>query len=201
VLVMDSWRGYLLIAGHVSLDLVNTVSWRLDPGRTVDRLPMPGFLPTWLARAGLAPTDQVTSLSPENHADVITRLSELRETVYRLVTSTSPERQDLAHFGELLTAAQMHAVATPSLPLRWTVPVEQLDDVVPALTLSADDLLRSPEAPLVRQCSGAGCGWLFIDRTRNHSRQWCSSQDCGNRERARRHYQKTRDQAAAPHSV
>jgi predicted RNA-binding Zn ribbon-like protein len=184
--VTDSWHGYHLIGGHVALDLVNTVSWRLEPARTADRLPMPGFLPLWLARTGLTATDTFPA-GPE----VAGPLSRLRETVYRLLVATDP--QDVARFGEWLAAARSVAVAEPSLPLRWTVPIEQPDDIVPALTIAADDLLGSPDAPAVRLCSGPGCGWLFIDRTRNHSRQWCSSQDCGNRERARRHYRRARD--------
>ena len=180
--VTDSWRGYRLIGGNVTLDLVNTVSWRLAPERTADRLAAPDFLPLWLARTGL------TTLPVR--PGMIDSVSELRETVYRLLTAATAE--DIARFGEWLTAARARAVAEPSLPLRWTVPIEQPDDVVPALTVAADEFLRSGEAALVRQCSGAGCGWLFLDRTRNHSRQWCSSQDCGNRERARRHYRRSR---------
>lgn len=184
----DSWRGYHLIGGNPALDLVNTVSWRCDPARTFDRLTAPGFLSLWLARTGLAPDSEPL----DDEMAVAGPLSELRETVYRLLTA--PERTDVARFGERLSAARGQAVAEPTLPLRWTVPINRPDDVVPALTLAADDLLRSPDASLVRQCSGPGCGWLFLDRTRNHSRQWCSSQDCGNRERARRHYRKSRNQ-------
>ncbi|RSM87866.1 hypothetical protein DMH04_09040 [Kibdelosporangium aridum] len=177
----DSWRGYHLIGGNPTLDLVNTVSWRLDPARTFDRLTAPGFLSLWLTRTDLAHlTDDETA--------VIDPLSELRETVYRLLTAPVPA--DVARFGASVAAARGLAVAEPAMPLRWTVPINRIDDVVPALTLIADDFLRSPDAALVRQCAGAGCGWLFLDRTRNHSRQWCSSQDCGNRERARRHYRK-----------
>ncbi|MBV8733872.1 MAG: CGNR zinc finger domain-containing protein [Solirubrobacterales bacterium] len=33
---------------------------------------------------------------------------------------------------------------------------------------------------------------MFLDSTRNHSRRWCSSGDCGNRARARRHYARSR---------
>lgn len=116
--------------------------------------------------------------------------------MYRLLVAT--DQADIAEFGERLAAARGKAVVTEAtLPLQWTVPIKRMDDVVPALTLAADELLRSPDAALVRQCSGAGCGWLFLDRTRNHSRQWCSSQDCGNRERARRHYRRTREQQPA----
>jgi predicted RNA-binding Zn ribbon-like protein len=44
----------------------------------------------------------------------------------------------------------------------------------------------------LRRCDDDGCGWLFLDTTRNHSRRWCSSGDCGNRDRARRHYARNR---------
>jgi predicted RNA-binding Zn ribbon-like protein len=184
--VTDSWRGYHLIGGNVALDLVNTVSWRLDPAQTFDRLAAPDFLPLWLTRTGLLPQ------TPDHvEPGVINSLSRLRETVYRLLIA--PSSADVARFGKWFTAARARAVAEPSLPLRWTVPISGLADVVPALTVAADELLSSPEAALVRQCSGPGCGWLFIDRTRNHSRQWCSSLDCGNRERARRHYRRSKE--------
>ncbi|ONI75202.1 hypothetical protein ALI144C_41415 [Actinosynnema sp. ALI-1.44] len=178
----DSWQGYDFVGGHIALDLVNTVSWRLDAAKLVDRYQLPGFLPLWLTRAGLVRDDAGSS-------EIVTALTGLRETVYRLLVA--PDRADVARFAGYLTAARRRAVAEPSLPLRWTVPIERPDDVVHALAIAADELLVSPDAALVRQCSGKGCGWLFIDRTRNHSRQWCSSKDCGNRERARRHYRRT----------
>jgi CGNR zinc finger len=64
------------------------------------------------------------------------------------------------------------------------------------LALQVLDLLQSPHLHLhlLRRCHGPGCGWLFLDRTRSHTRRWCSSSDCGNRARARRHYARHRDQ-------
>ncbi|MFD3657498.1 CGNR zinc finger domain-containing protein [Streptomyces sp. NPDC058620] len=46
----------------------------------------------------------------------------------------------------------------------------------------------------MRRCDGPGRGWFFLDRTRSSSRRWCSSGDCGNRDRARarRHYARTK---------
>ena len=41
----------------------------------------------------------------------------------------------------------------------------------------------------------AGAGWFFVDESPNHSRLWCSSEVCGNRERARRAYAKRRPKA------
>jgi predicted RNA-binding Zn ribbon-like protein len=54
---------------------------------------------------------------------------------------------------------------------------------------SAADVLTSPrELARVRQCPGAGCGWVFLDETKNRSRRWCDMDVCGNRAKARRHY-------------
>jgi predicted RNA-binding Zn ribbon-like protein len=42
----------------------------------------------------------------------------------------------------------------------------------------------------VGQCADVdGCGWLFVDTSKNHSRRWCDINDCGNRAKQRR-YQK-----------
>jgi predicted RNA-binding Zn ribbon-like protein len=42
----------------------------------------------------------------------------------------------------------------------------------------------------VGECEGEGCSWLFLDTSRNRSRRWCSMEDCGNRAKARRHYER-----------
>ncbi|MGH3319645.1 MAG: CGNR zinc finger domain-containing protein [Streptosporangiaceae bacterium] len=49
------------------------------------------------------------------------------------------------------------------------------------------ELLQSSDLAALRRCQNSACGWLFLDRSRSHTRRWCSSADCGNRERVRRH--------------
>lgn len=39
----------------------------------------------------------------------------------------------------------------------------------------------------VKICPADDCRWAFYDASRNHSRQWCSMQVCGNRAKARNH--------------
>src|ERR687898_229480 len=53
-------------------------------------------------------------------------------------------------------------------------------------------LLTSPKLGRVKLCAGEGCGWVFLDESRNGSRRWCDSRDCGNRERVRRHLARKR---------
>jgi len=43
----------------------------------------------------------------------------------------------------------------------------------------------------VKICPADDCRWAFYDTSRNHSRQWCSMEVCGNRAKARAHRQRT----------
>jgi predicted RNA-binding Zn ribbon-like protein len=53
-------------------------------------------------------------------------------------------------------------------------------------------LLASIEITRVKQCPGPTCGWVFLDVTRNRSRRWCNSAECGNRSRVQAHYARTK---------
>lgn len=55
-----------------------------------------------------------------------------------------------------------------------------------ALLHSAVTLAFSDDVKRLGECQN--CDWLFVDRTRNRSKRWCTSQLCGNRAKARRHY-------------
>ena len=49
------------------------------------------------------------------------------------------------------------------------------------------DLLTAEDFTLVRRCEGTGCSLVFLDRTKNHARRWCSIAWCGNRAKAAAH--------------
>jgi predicted RNA-binding Zn ribbon-like protein len=53
------------------------------------------------------------------------------------------------------------------------------------LAVAAVDLLRT--GPLGRLKVCAECRWLFLDRSRNGSRLWCSMNECGGRSKMRRY--------------
>ncbi|MFD3980619.1 CGNR zinc finger domain-containing protein [Streptomyces griseus] len=84
------------------------------------------------------------------------------------------------------------AVLLPVFPLRWEHGTDRLDGLRDVLALGAEELLGGDGLGRIRRCAGPGCGWFFVDRSRSGSRRWCSSRDCGNRDRARRHYARTR---------
>ncbi|WP_409491723.1 CGNR zinc finger domain-containing protein [Amycolatopsis sp. cmx-11-12] len=175
------WDGYDSIGGSVPLDLVNTVSWRRDPARRDDRLSAPTRLSEWVVLVGAG--DKRLEISEA----VLETVKAFRETLYQVLVSDPP---DVGPLRKSLVSAYRHAELAPSLPLRWTVPLVNDTALPHFLALATEDLLRSGDLDRIRECEGPGCGWIFTDHTRNRSRRWCSSSDCGNRARAKRHYDK-----------
>jgi predicted RNA-binding Zn ribbon-like protein len=188
-----------LIGGHLALDLVNTVAWRLDDRRRVDRLAEPANLRMWLTATGLDRSDAPTARSAaDERSQVAVReaLVECREIAYGvlhpLAVGEEAGAAELAVLGELVEGAVRTASLVSARPLRW-----RAESVVDHVRLSVWRLFEEEELDRLRQCDDGGCGWLFLDRSRNGSRRWCSSADCGNRARARRHYQRRHAGASA----
>ncbi|MFC5265036.1 CGNR zinc finger domain-containing protein [Kribbella qitaiheensis] len=170
-----------LIGGHLLLDLVNTVSWRLDDSRWIDRLSTPADLDDWCAAVGLSAGRRAK----------LEDVTQVRETAYLVVLPLArgdePAKVELQALQELLVDALSRAKPTGLRPLDWTT-----HDLPGTLALSAARLLEHEDLSRLRECQDDDCGWLFMDRSKNGSRRWCSSRDCGNRARAKRHYQRVR---------
>ena len=120
---------------------------------------------------------------------------ELREALHTLLTPNARDRAAAA--ATAITRRAAGALASThvdaQLPLEPRVELRAPDDLVHRLALDAFALATSPDAERVKTCEGDGCGWLFLDRSRNQSRRWCDSADCGNRDRMRRYYLRHRD--------
>jgi predicted RNA-binding Zn ribbon-like protein len=166
------------IGGHPALELVNTVSWRLDPSRTVERLPDGAGLERW---AGFV------DLRVEAADEVVADVRRLRERIYRVVqpmaVGVEPAAKDVDALRRSMLGALGRAGVASVMPLELAAA-----DLHDELAIAAWHLLEREDVRRLRQCRAGDCGWLFLDRTRNASRVWCSSADCGNRSRARRHY-------------
>jgi predicted RNA-binding Zn ribbon-like protein len=66
-----------------------------------------------------------------------------------------------------------------------TVPAMLVPDRIAEAAL---DVLLTADLTRVRRCPVAegGCGWLFLDQSRNGSRRWCRMADCGTAAKSRR---------------
>jgi predicted RNA-binding Zn ribbon-like protein len=192
-----------LIGGHPALDLVNTVSWRHDTDRWRENLAVPLDLLTWTHRAAVLDEHDLTAIrlamaeDPTTADDVLRRVHDLREQLYHHLADCIDHRGGEHQIGEgsPLHRAFADAISASNLtgiPARWTLEAPGRLDLIRVLTLHALDLVQTMRPERLHRCHDDGCGWLFLDTTRNHSRRWCSSRDCGNRDRGRRHYARTR---------
>lgn len=111
------------------------------------------------------------------HRAQLERLRRIRMTARALLTSRSSHRRQL---GELLTDTTYRLNADGQLqPMggEW-------DGVIAGLLVSLVEL--GDQASRLKMCANDQCHWLFLDHSKNHSRQWCGAATCGNRERVRR---------------
>ncbi|HEY8489727.1 MAG TPA: ABATE domain-containing protein [Dehalococcoidia bacterium] len=203
-------NGFDFGAGALCLDFVNTVDWRHDAARRRDGLGSYGALVEWGRQAGLLPDGLVRSLrrrAAEEEQAAAAALGEavaLRDAVYRIFAAVirggEPAAADLARLNRALDRGLRHLRVVPAaggFAWRWEQPEGDLLPMLWPVARSAADLLVSGDLDRVRECDGDPCGWLFLDRSRNRSRRWCDMSGCGNRAKARRHYQRRRGRAEA----
>jgi len=193
--------GLNLLGGRLCLDFVNTTEGGHDPP-TRDWWTSYADLVAWGHHAGaldaaeVAPLLAAATQQPAAAAAVLAAARRLRTALYGLfqaaVTGDSPPLAALTTLNAALAAAESHACLVPAAGgFAWDWPPgAQLDRVLWPVARSAADLLTTPDLARVRECAGDSCAWLFVDTSRNGSRRWCDMQDCGNRAKARRHYQR-----------
>ncbi|GAB6903813.1 CGNR zinc finger domain-containing protein [Kineosporia succinea] len=191
---MDRDGAWSLIGGHPALDLVNTVSWRLDPQRRADRIASPEGFAGWLAVMADVPETPLPAAGPG-------WVGELRDALGDVLDAHVEERELPRPALEVVLGAWRSAIAQAGtgsgtrLPLTVTIEPSSPRRVPHRLAFSAGDLLFSDAVRRVRRCEGPGCGWFFLDTTRNHSRRWCDPADCGNRVRVRAYAGRRRSRA------
>jgi predicted RNA-binding Zn ribbon-like protein len=183
------------VGGLTCLDFCNTFDHLHQPPK-YDYFPDPVAVVDWGKAAGILP--RKSRLSSRNARKTYVRMLETRALLYRLLQplthSGFPAESDLAAFNKLFGEASGSLQLVPgktgfSLVSRRRDPIEQ---VMVAAIRSAADLMLTLRPENIRLC--AECGWIFHDTSRNHLRRWCSMKICGNRAKAHRHYERTRQQ-------
>ena len=99
----------------------------------------------------------------------------------------------------VVRAAESPASLEPFLTAASLVPVARDDGLDWRLSGNAAvravvawDGLRTRSPGRLRPCANTECHLFLIDRSKPNSARWCSMAICGNRMKARRHYQRAR---------
>jgi predicted RNA-binding Zn ribbon-like protein len=171
-----------LWGGDLALDFANTLE--ALPGGPVlrDHLGAYADLVAWAHHAGALPA----RARPRGGEADLARARDMRAAVHAVFAAHAagepPPRKALRHvLGAYARAVERGWIedgiwvwsgAHPDRPL-WPVAV------------AAVDLLRSDRLARVKRCGQ--CSWLFVDRSRNGSRRWCSMGECGAQVKMRRY--------------
>ncbi|MGQ9677628.1 MAG: CGNR zinc finger domain-containing protein, partial [Chloroflexota bacterium] len=193
-----------LVGGALALDYANTVDWH-DADQPWEWLKSYDDLVAWSRHSGILTPAEATQLlaearrAPASAEAVLSRALTLREAIFRVFSgvaqSEAPQAADLALLNDELSEAMAKSRVVPTeggFAWDWADKDAALDRMLWPVVRSAAELLVSKERKRLRKCEGHPCGWLFLDFSKNHSRRWCDMKGCGNRAKARRHYQRAR---------
>jgi len=200
----------MFIGGAPCLDFANTVDWHAG-GAPEDRLQDYAGLAEWAAAAGVVTQEtarrliRASRVRPGESERVFKRALAFRESMYRILAGIAqgrrPDPKDIAAvngvIGDALGRLQLRA-ETGGFRLDWPEGEGKLARVLWPIARSLSDLLAAGDLTRLRQCADdRGCGWLFMDSSRNRSRRWCSMDDCGNRAKAGRHFRRLKERVAS----
>jgi predicted RNA-binding Zn ribbon-like protein len=190
-----------MTGGALCLDFTNTLGDR--PRSAEEHLGEYGDLLSFSRQVGTVPEESLDELErlfkkhPQKARRAYGRAIQVREALYRifggLACGREPRPEDLSLLNSELkkTMSQLEIRAVEgAFEWGWVEPVEDLDRPLWPVIRSAAELLASEETTSLRECASETCSWLFIDRSRTRRRRWCDMSTCGNRAKARRHYQR-----------
>lgn len=191
-----SWTQHRFSGGVLALDVANTVVLRGDAERGFDRFADPLEIGRFaeaatVFRAGELKGRALAAPEPSAIAGKVIAIREATDRLFRGAAGRGVLSADAmpaflaACAGGLDGCRETFAADAPfgrsPQPLAFEA----------GLAVSALSLLAAETTARLRICPN--CRWLFVDRSRNGSRQWCDMAVCGNRQKARRHYERRRE--------
>ncbi len=198
-----------LLSGRLCLDFTNTLDPRMGE-HPREFLNTYSDLVAWSQHAGVLTQEQGNSLlqkahnSSEEATEAFKNAILLRESLYSIFSALAarlePHKSDMERVQHMFARAMTHAKLSHTqtqFTWEWDKSQGRFDCMLWVIANSAIDVLTSEEWQHVKQCPGLNdCGWLFLDTSKNGSRQWCSMQECGSRAKMRRQYARKRIERA-----
>jgi predicted RNA-binding Zn ribbon-like protein len=191
----------LFVADHRALDFLNT---RAEPdGITHEWLADGDDLVAWLEAAKMLDASvrrHLPDVEPAALDAAATEARTLREWLRGMVNRYAghplPRRavRELAPLNAILATDRMFVQVEPGAAnedqpfiRRFDRPQDLRPDMLLPVTEAIADLVVDGDFTLVKPCASPRCTLHFYDRTRAHSRRWCTMAVCGNRAKAAAH--------------
>lgn len=173
---------------HAALDLVNSFHIR-GPDLATDRFEDTQWLAAFLRKWSLP------ALASESDRN---RLRELRDSLRALIDELSGTHdlrpESLKSFERFLPSRVTRVVLQrlEAGEFRVARMAEERESACERIATAFADLLATDGGRRIKACANEHCRWAFYDDSRNRSRRWCCSSECGNVMKARAFRQRQR---------
>jgi predicted RNA-binding Zn ribbon-like protein len=198
----SSQHEFLFIGNHPCLDFINT---ELVMNSTpADLLETFEDLVDWLVKSQTLSKKDAEAKSGELRQDqrtqILAQAKTFRTTLRRMVESIVNENRvpesAVTSINQLLRACSGYRELARTRSNAFTeVFIASADSeaaFLASLAMFASDLLRMTDLTFIKKCKNPACVLYFYDTTKNHARNWCSMQHCGNREKVAAYFRRKR---------
>lgn len=193
---------FLFVGNHPCLDFINTQM--IVRGNPTDLLGGCEDLVAWLVQAHMVDKPHAVAVMKQwGHKDqeqlfehAVSFRKTLRDMAARIVSRKSIPDSAIASINHILSRCPGYPQLVRKkggYTRQFQSQAVQMDGLLAPFAEAASDLLCSCKWSLVKKCGNAACILYFYDTTKNHTRNWCSMQLCGNRKKVAAHYQRKRN--------
>jgi predicted RNA-binding Zn ribbon-like protein len=199
-MVIKSIETIKLDGGSLCLDFINTVHDRFAD-EIHDYLDSCNDLIKWAYRLGIIDDKRYNSLlasidkQPHNASLFLQKTKQIRELLYGIFLSVSNKgvikNEDLAEFNKILQeyfSSLKLEIKAGSVKESWDFKEDDLQIIPASVIKDSYTMLLEADRDRIKECSN--CGWLFIDKTKNGRKRWCSMESCGSSVKALAYYRR-----------
>ena len=193
-----------LDGGCVCFDFVNTIHSRVEED-SYDYINTYDDLIEWMEKVRLLPSEKLKTLKKQVNTNkkgaqkAVDEIKNKRELLYNffspVIHSRAPEKSIIDRFNQSLSDS-LSALAIHNdkgdLILGWDNSKVNFYEPLKYIFKNAFDIITTIPQNRFKECGS--CGWLFIDKSKNNSRTWCSMKTCGSIEKAKRYYYRKKDE-------
>jgi predicted RNA-binding Zn ribbon-like protein len=195
-------QDFLFVGNHPCLDFINT---ELVMNSTpTDLLETFEDLVDWLVNSQTLSKKDAEARSGELRQDqkpqILAQAKTFRTTLRRMVESIVNENRvpesAITAINQLMRPCsgyrELARTRSNAFKEVFIASADSKDAFLASLAIFASDLLRMVDLTLIKKCKNPACVLYFYDTTKNHARNWCSMQLCGNREKVAAYFRRKR---------
>jgi len=194
---------FVFVANHPCLDFVNTQL--VIKGALTDVLNTFEDLVAWLVESyqhrKQDPEATNSQLSHDEKAVILEQAKTFRATLRNMVqhivaSGSGVPKTAVAAINKLLFQCAGYRKLVPNGPGAFkqvfVSSTDRKDALLVSLAVLASDFLCAADLALIKKCKNPACVLYFYDTTKNHTRNWCSMQQCGNRDKVAAYFKRKR---------